>query len=50
VTQTPFDGVFGAKFDILKPRWLPTADIPGCEDAYFIDSLHIDSDRLLGRK
>jgi len=20
-----FDGFFGAKFDILKPRWLPTA-------------------------
>jgi len=25
VRQTPFDGFFGAKFDILKPRWLPTA-------------------------
>src|SRR5271165_5959461 len=24
VRQTPFDGFFGAKFDILKPRWLPT--------------------------
>ena len=23
-----FDGFFGAKFDILKPRWLPTADDP----------------------
>ena len=22
--QTPFDGLFGAKFDILKPRWLLT--------------------------
>jgi hypothetical protein len=22
-----FDGFFGAKFDILKPRWLPTAGV-----------------------
>ena len=26
--QTPFDGFFGVKFDILKPRWLPTAGDP----------------------
>jgi hypothetical protein len=25
VRQTPFGGFFGAKFDILKPRWLLTA-------------------------
>jgi hypothetical protein len=24
VRQTQFDGFFDAKFDILKPRWLPT--------------------------
>ena len=24
VRKTPFDGFFGTKFDILKPRWLPT--------------------------
>jgi hypothetical protein len=24
VRKTPFDGFFGATFDILKPRWLPT--------------------------
>jgi hypothetical protein len=24
VRLTPFDGLFGAKFDILKPRWLLT--------------------------
>ena len=28
VRQTPFDGFFGVKFDILKPRWLPTAGDP----------------------
>jgi hypothetical protein len=22
-----FDGFFGTKFDILKPRWLPTAEV-----------------------
>jgi hypothetical protein len=27
VRQTPFDGFFGTKFDILKPRRLPTLRI-----------------------
>jgi hypothetical protein len=27
VRQTPFDGFFGVKFDILKPRWLLTTSL-----------------------
>ena len=36
--QTPFDGFFGTKFDILKPRWLPTDGARsrhrGCQGEY----------------
>jgi hypothetical protein len=36
VKEPPFDGFFGTKFDILKPRWLPTpvaivADLEICD-------------------